>query len=112
MAPEVRALAVYLNVAMCMPYNRIKTFLDDVFGIGLSEGSIRNFLDVAGDKAEKICGRISAELVKSPVAGADESGFYVNGRLNWGWILQNPRLTLTWIARGRGARGPPWEGRA
>ena len=104
MAPEVRALAVYLNVAMCMPYNRIKTFLDDVFGIGLSEGSIRNFLDVAGDKAEKTCGRISAELVKSPVAGADESGFYVNGRLNRGWILQNPRLTLTWIARGRGAR--------
>lgn len=103
-SPEVRALAVYLNVAMCMPYNRIKTFLKDVFGIGLSEGSIRNFLDGAGDKAEKICGRISDELVKSPVAGADESGFYVNGRLNWGWILQNPRLTLTWIAKGRGAR--------
>lgn len=65
---------------------------------------IRIFLDGAGDKAEEICGRISDELVKSPVAGADESGFYVNGKLNLRWILQNPRLTLTWIAKGRGDR--------
>lgn len=38
------------------------------------------------------------------MAGADESGFYVNGKLNWAWILQNPKLTLTWIAKGRGAK--------
>lgn len=103
-ASEVRALAVYLNVAMCMPYNRIKTFLEDVFGIRLSEGSIRNFLDGAGDRADGICDRIAKELVKSPVAGADESGFYINGKLNWGWILQNPKLTLTWIAKSRAAK--------
>ena len=38
------------------------------------------------------------------MAGADESGFYVNGKLNWAWILQYPKLTLTWIAKGRGAK--------
>ncbi len=72
--------------------------------IDLSEGSIRNFIERAGDKADAICDRIASELVKSPVAGADESGFYINGKLNWAWILQNPRLTLTWIAKGRGAK--------
>lgn len=55
-------------------------------------------------KANVICDRIASELVKSPIAGADESGFYVNGKLRWAWILQNPRLTLTWIAKGRGAK--------
>ena len=101
---DVRALVVYLNVVMCMPYNRIKSFLGDVMHIDLSEGSIRNFIEAAGKKADPICDEISAELVKSPVGGADESGFYVNGKLKWAWILQNPLLTLTWIAKGRGAK--------
>lgn len=103
-APDVRALVVYLNVVMCMPYNRIKTFIHDFTRINLSEGSIRNFIEEAGDKADKICERIASELTKSAVAGADESGVYVNGKLNWAWILQNPKMTLTWIAKGRGAK--------
>lgn len=101
---DVRALVVYLNAVMCMPYNRIKSFLSDVMHIELSEGSIGNFMEDAGKKAEPICNRISDELVKGKVAGADESGIYVNGKLKWGWILQNPRLTLTWIAKGRAAK--------
>lgn len=104
LSSEIRALVVYLNIVMCMPYNRIKSFLHDVMRIDISEGSIRNFIENAGDKADAVCDRIATELVKSPVAGADESGFYVNGRLNWAWILQNPKLTLTWIAKGRGAK--------
>lgn len=104
LSSEIRALVVYLNIVMCMPYNRIKSFLHDVMRIDISEGSIRNFIEDAGDKAHAICDRIASELVKSHVAGADESGFYVNGRLNWAWILQNPKLTLTWIAKGRGAK--------
>lgn len=100
----IRALVVYLNIVMCMPYNRIKSFLHDVMRIDISEGSIRNSIEDAGDKADAICGRIASGLVKSPVAGADESGFYVNGKLKWAWILQNPKLTLTWIAKGRGAK--------
>lgn len=104
LSSEIRALVVYLNIVMCMPYNRIKGFLHDVMRIDISEGSIRNFIEDAGDKADAICDRIASELVKSHVAGADESGFYVNGRLNWAWILQNPKLTLTWIAKGRGAK--------
>lgn len=101
---DVRALSVYLNVVMCMPYNRIKSFLSDVMHIDLSEGSIRNFIEAAGKKADPICDKISAELVNGSVGGADESGFYVNRKLKWAWILQNPRLTLTWIAKGRGAK--------
>lgn len=101
---DVRALVVYLNVVMCMPYNRIKSFLSDVIHIDLSEGSIRNFIEAAGKKANPICEKISDGLVKSAVGGADESGFYVNGKLKWAWILQNPLLTLTWIAKGRGAK--------
>ena len=104
LSSEIRALVVYLNIVMCMPYNRIKSFLHDVMRLDISEGSIRNFIEDAGDKADAICDRIASELVKSPVAGADESGLYVNGKLKWAWILQNPKLTLTWIAKGRGAK--------
>ena len=104
LSSEIRALVIYLNIVMCMPYNRIKSFLHDVMRVDISEGSIRNFIGQVGEKANVICDRIASELVKSPIAGADESGFYVNGKLRWAWILQNPRLTLTWIAKGRGAK--------
>lgn len=104
LSKDVRALVVYLNVVMCMPYNRIKSFLADVIHVDKSEGSIRNFIETAGQKANPICERISGELLKGQVGGADESGFYVNGKLKWAWILQNPLLTLTWIAKGRGAK--------
>lgn len=104
LSKDVRALVVYLNVVMCMPYNRIKSFLADVMHVDVSEGSIRNFIESAGQKANPVCERISQELLKGKVGGADESGFYVNGKLKWAWILQNPLLTLTWIAKGRGAK--------
>lgn len=104
LSDELKALMVYLNIVLCMPYNRIKSFMSDVMHIDISEGSIRNAIQKAGKKAQKICDRIAAELPKSHMIGADESGFYVDGKLNWAWILQNPKLTLAWIAKGRGAK--------
>ncbi len=101
---DVRALAVYLNVVMCLPYNRIKSLLSDLMHIEISEGSIRNFIKEAGQKADPICERISEGLLKGKVGGADESGLYVNGKLKWAWILQNPLLTLTWLAKSRAAK--------
>lgn len=103
LSSRIRAMAVYLNTVMCLPYNRIKDFMHDVVRIDLSEGSIRNFIEKAGAKADRICSRIASRLTGSHAAGADETGLYVNGRLNWAWILQNPKLTLTWIAKGRSA---------
>lgn len=44
LSSEIRALVVYLNIVMCMPYNRIKSFLHDVMRVDISEGSIRNSL--------------------------------------------------------------------
>ena len=75
LSSEIKALVVYLNIVMSMPYNRIKSFLHDVMRIDISEGSIRNFIEDAGDKAVEMCGRIATELTKSPVAGADGPGF-------------------------------------
>lgn len=62
LSPETRALVVYLNIVMCMPYNRIKSFLHDVMRIDISEGSIRNFIEDAGDKADVICDRIASSI--------------------------------------------------
>lgn len=44
-------------------------------------------------------------LIKdSAVVGFDESGCYVNGRLNWSWIAQTAYLTLVFRGAGRGAK--------
>ncbi len=56
-------MVVYLNVVMCLPYHRIRSFLSDVMHIDLSEGSICNFIEAAGEKAEPVCSRISDEQV-------------------------------------------------
>ena len=45
--------------------------------VDISLGSIRNFIEHAVVKADAICYNIVSKLVKSPIAGAVELGYYV-----------------------------------
>ena len=45
--------------------------------VDISWGSIRNFIVHAVVKADAICYNIVSKLVKSPIAGAVELGYYV-----------------------------------
>ena len=98
---NVRALVVYYSVVQCIPYQRMQSMLKNIFGIDMSQGTMRNIIQEAREKSEPAIARILEYIKKSKVVGFDESGCYCNGRLDWSWIAQTVYYTLVFRASGR-----------
>ena len=100
----VKALVVYLNVVLFLPYGRIAAFLKDVFGLDISQGSMVNWVNAAKRSAEPAIRQIEDYIKRSSIVGFDESGLYCNKRLDWTWIAQTTYFTLLFRASGRAAK--------
>lgn len=100
----VKALVVYLNVVLFLPYGRIGSFLKEVFGLEISQGSMVNWVNAAKRGAEPAIKEIERRIKQSSVVGFDESGLYCNKRLDWTWIAQTAYFTLLFRAGGRASK--------
>lgn len=105
----VKSLVVYLNVVMFLPYGRIDRFFREVFGLQVSQGSMVNWVNEAKKNAAPAVEKIKQAIMRSAVAGFDESGLYCNKRLDWAWIAQTVYFTL--LFRGSGRSGQELESR-
>lgn len=102
--PMLKSLVCYLAHVQCVAFNRIKETLKDVFGIELSEGTIRNILDGVANKAKPTYETIRQKIEKSLVVGGDETGGYINGTQHWTWTFQNKNLTYVFQDKSRGKK--------
>ena len=100
----VKALVVYLNVVLFLPYGRVAAFLKEVFGLDISQGSMVNWVNAAKASAGPAIAAIEQRIRHSGVVGFDESGLYCNKRLDWAWIAQTTFFTLLFHASGRAAK--------
>lgn len=98
---NIQGLVVYYHVVQCVPYERLQSMLKTVFGIEMSQGTIRNIIQKAEKKAQPAIALIKEYISLSPVVGFDESGCYCNTRLDWSWIAQTVYCTLVFRAHGR-----------
>ena len=101
---SVKALVVYLNVVLFLPYCRIERFFKEALGLEVSQGSMVNWVNAAKKGAEPAVERIKELIMQSDVAGYDETGMYCNKRLDWTWIAQTVYFTLLFRANGRSAK--------
>ena len=101
---HVRAIATYMSVVQCMPYERLQAMFDTVFNIRISQGTLVNIVKEMLEKSRPAIALIEQFLKESRVVGFDESGCYCNGELNWSWIAQTVYLTLVFRATGRAAK--------
>lgn len=101
---NIRAVATYLSVAQCMPYERLQSLFKTMFNIRISQGTLANIVREMLEKSRPAIELIERLIKDSAVVGFDESGCYVNGRLNWSWIAQTAYLTLVFRGAGRGAK--------
>ena len=100
--PGVESMAGYLSVRQYLPYRRMKECFHDLFGIPISEGSLVSAVRRMADKSQPLYLRIKANILRSPVVGADETGVKVNGKKAWIWTWQNPNNTFITVDPGRG----------
>ena len=101
---KIRAIATYLSVVQCMPYERLQSLFATMFNVSISQGTLANIVREMLDKSKPAIALIERLVKESSVVGFDESGCYCSGKLNWSWIAQTAYLTLVFRGSGRGAK--------
>jgi transposase len=99
--PGVESLVTYLSVCQHIPFQRLKTVLNEVFNLSVSEGTIHNILKRMEHSSYPAYEYIRKKLSESPVVGVDETGISVNGKTSWAWVWQNPQLTYLTAGHSR-----------
>jgi transposase len=88
---SIKRLIGYLSAEQYMPYNRIAGMMKDVFGIGLSEGTVDNALKRLSEEGEDAYKSIKGRLKRSKAVGADGTGFHQNKGKGWMVIWQDKK---------------------
>ncbi len=91
---NLKTHAIYLSQFQLLPYDRIKDYLNDQFGIPISAGTLVNFNKQLFDKLEVWDTQIPECLLASPVLHADETGINIGGKKIWLHVCSNPDFTL------------------
>lgn len=99
---NVHALVGYMSTLQSIPFKRMVDILNNVFGMRMSQGTVSNILQRMRRKAENEMDSIRAEIEKSEVVGADETGVRINGEQHWVWTFQTDMLTYMAVDKSRG----------
>ena len=80
---RIKSLIVYLNGMQQIPYDRIQELAREVLGIPVSDGLIQSSINICSNNLSDSMEQIKEQLLKSPVAHADETGMRIEGRTSW-----------------------------
>jgi len=94
-------LISFLVVVLNMSVSNVKTLFSTLFGLEISKSSISNILQqlryYLGDEYAKL----EAELKKAKVRYRDETGWRINGKLNWVWVCASAKAIIYKIEKSR-----------
>jgi len=99
---NTQALVAYLSTLQTIPMKRMTDILNEVFGLGMSPGTVANTLNHMRKKARKPYEEIRKVTEQSEVAGGDETGMHANGKSHWMWTFQTAAVTYLAAYKGRG----------
>ena len=100
--PSVQALGAYFHTRQYLPYDRMKELFNDVMGLSLSTGTIRNIIKQTASKALPIYKEIKQRIKQAIAVGSDETSVRVNGKRHWMWTWQSEDLTYIAHSDNRG----------
>jgi transposase len=116
---RVKSNATYLHIYQLLPYARTCEAMWDLFGCGMSPGTLNTSEHKASTVLKPVEDAIRQKLVESPMVHFDETGIHINGKSNWLHVASTAEFTLygCYIGRGRAAMDamgvlPHYQGRA
>jgi transposase len=98
---RLRAFTVLLRHYTDVPYARLRTMLDEVFGLRLSQGCLVSMIDDAAVDMVPAVADIRASIRAAPVVMSDETGLRVDGRNGWAWVFRTSWDILFLVDRRR-----------
>ena len=98
---RLRAFTVLLRHYTDVPYTRLRTMLDEVFGLRLSQGYLVSMIDDAAVDMMPAVADIRESIRAAPVVMSDETGLRVDGRNGWAWVFRTSWDILFLVDRRR-----------
>jgi transposase len=100
--PRIAAIIVYLYAGQFLSKERTTQALAELFGIPLSSGTVAGITARAAGRLGGFLDHAREQIAASEVAGFDETGFRVQGRLHWVHCARTGKYTLLMVHPRRG----------
>ncbi len=100
--PRIAAVIVCLYAGQFLSKNRTALALSELFGIPLSSGTVAALTARAAGRPDGFPEQVRQGIAASDVAGFDETGFRVEGRLAWVHCARTGKYTLLMVHPRRG----------
>jgi transposase len=92
--PRIAAIIVYLYAGQFLSKKRTAQALAELFGIPLSSGTVAALTARAAGRLDGFLEEIRARIAAAAVAGFDETGLRVEGKLRWVHCARTGKYTL------------------
>jgi transposase len=102
--PRIAAIIIYLYIGQFLSKKRTAQALAELFGVPLSSGTVAAVTSRAAGRLDGFLEQARAEIAASEVAGFDETGFRVDGRLAWVHCARTGTHTLLMVHPKRGRK--------
>jgi transposase len=103
--PRITAIILYLYVGQFLSKKRTAAAMAELFGTPVSEGTVATMTHRAAQGLEEFLHQIRERLTEAEVAGFDETGLRVAGRLHWVHCARTGKYTLITCHSKRGKAG-------
>jgi transposase len=100
--PRIAAIIVYLYAGQFLSKDRTALALAELFGIPLSSATVATLTARAAGRLDGFAEHAREQIAASDVAGFDETGFRVAGRLAWVHCARTGKYTLLMVHSKRG----------
>jgi transposase len=100
--PRIAAIIVYLYIGQFLSKKRTAQALAELFGIPVSSGTVATITGRAAGKLDGFLEHARDQIAASGVAGFDETGFRVAGKLAWVHCARTGKYTLLMVHPRRG----------
>ncbi|HEV8275577.1 MAG TPA: IS66 family transposase [Streptosporangiaceae bacterium] len=100
--PRIAAVIIYLYVGQFLSKKRTAQALAELFGVPVSPGTVAALTARAAGKLDGFLDWVRGQIAASGVAGFDETGFRVEGKLAWVHCARTGKYTLLMVHSRRG----------
>lgn len=102
--PRVKALTTMLNGEYKMPFKKIQSLFEDLYGYPINVSTVTGANATLYDHLAGAEMMIQDKLIASQVVSSDESGIRCQGKLHWLHVASNPLFTYLFVHPKRGTQ--------
>lgn len=103
--PMTKAIVTDLSADGAMSMERIKVFMNTLFGFNMSDGTVKNTITKGAKLGKEFTEKVKEAISKSKVAHFDETGGRYMGKNGWFHIAATKLYTMYGFHKKRGREG-------